>query len=155
VKPLNELQVFEYQENQIRTVVDEQGNPWWVAKDVCTGLGYSRFDSNLLGNVPEEWKGTKPIRTPGGEQDMLCLSEQGLYFFLARSDKPSAFPFQKWIAGDVIPSIRKHGMYATPQTVEQLIADPDTIITILQEIKKGYETEGRFLRCGYWLKARH
>lgn len=108
---MNELQVFEYQSNEIRTVIDEQGNPWLVAKDVCTGLGYSRFDSNLLGNVPEDWKGTKPIRTPGGEQEMLCLSEQGLYFFLARSDKPSALPFQKWIAGDVIPSIRKTGGY--------------------------------------------
>jgi hypothetical protein len=51
---------------------------------------------------------------PGGNQEMLCLSEQGLYFFLGRSDKPLVLPFQKWIAGDVIPAIRKKGFYAVP-----------------------------------------
>ena len=110
---MNELKVFEYNENQIRTFVDDKCNLWLVAKDVCGVLGYAMNSSiaQLISNVPMEWKGIKPIDTPGGEQDMLCLSEQGLYFFLARSDKPSALPFQKWIAGDVIPSIRKTGGY--------------------------------------------
>jgi hypothetical protein len=57
-------------------------------------LDYSRFDTNLLSGVPGEWKGTKRIRTLGGEQEMWCLTEQGLYFFLARSDKPAALPFE-------------------------------------------------------------
>ncbi len=111
---MNELQVFEYNENQIRTFVDDKCNPWLVAKDVCGVLGYAMSSSiaQLITNVPMEWKGIKPIDTPGGEQEMLCLSEQGLYFFLARSDKPSALPFQKWIAGDVIPSIRRTGSYS-------------------------------------------
>lgn len=134
---MNELQVFQYQSNQIRTILDDQGNPWLVAKDIAETLGYADGSNpaRLTGNIPEEWKGVKRIHTPGGEQEMLCLSEQGLYFFLARSDKPSALPFQKWIAGDVIPSIRKHGIYATPQTVEQIISDPDTMITLLQQLK--------------------
>jgi hypothetical protein len=85
-----------------------------VGKDTTEAMGYERFDSHLFDKVPEEWKGTKPIRTPGGTQNMLCLSEQGLYFFLGRSDKPAALPFQKWIAGEVIPSIRKTGSYALP-----------------------------------------
>ena len=62
--------------------------------------------------------------------------EQGLYFFLARSDKPMALPFQKWLAGDVLPSIRRHGLYATPNTVEAMIADPDTAIMLLQNLKR-------------------
>ena len=60
---------------------------------------------------PEDWKGIKPIDTLGGTQQMICLSEQGLYFFLGRSDKPKALPYQKWIAGEVVPSIRKTGEY--------------------------------------------
>jgi hypothetical protein len=67
--------------------------------------------NNLFGNVPEQWKGHKRIMTLGGEQDMLCLTEQGVYFFLGRSDKPKALPYQMWIAGDVVPSIRKTGTY--------------------------------------------
>lgn len=56
-------------------------------------------------------EGSNRIATPGGEQEMLTLSEQGLYFFLGRSDKPRALPFQKWLAGEVLPAIRKTGKY--------------------------------------------
>ncbi len=108
------LQVFGYEGKEIRTAL-EKGEVWVAAKDVAEVLGYARFDSNLIAQVPDEWKGTKRIRTLGGDQKMLCLSEQGLYFFLARSDKPKALPFQKWIAGEVLPAIRKTGTYATPK----------------------------------------
>lgn len=87
------------------------GDPWWVAKDVCEALDYQRFDSNLIKHVPDQWKGTNRIRTPGGPQDMLLISEQGLYFFLGRSDKPKALPFQRYYAGEVLPEIRKTGRY--------------------------------------------
>ena len=63
------------------------------------------------------------------------MTEQGLYFFLGRSDKKKALPYQMWVAGQVVPSIRKHGMYITPKTQEELIADPDLIIKIAQEVK--------------------
>jgi prophage antirepressor-like protein len=59
----------------------------------------------LFKSVPEEWRGGNLISTLGGDQEMLCISEQGLYFFLARSDKPAALPFQKKIAGEVIPCL--------------------------------------------------
>jgi prophage antirepressor-like protein len=110
---MNDLVNFTYEGRKIRTVI-EDGEPWWVGKDTMEALGYERFDSHLFDKVPGEWKGTKPIRTPGGMQNMLCLSEQGLYFFLGRSDKEAALPFQKWIAGEVVPSIRKTGSYALP-----------------------------------------
>lgn len=88
-----------------------------VGKDVLRALGYAESSTaaQVFASVPEEWKGIKPIDTLGGEQQMLCLSEQGLYFFLGRSDKPAALPYQKWIAGEVVPSIRKTGMYAMPK----------------------------------------
>jgi anti-repressor protein len=128
--------VFGYEGKEIRTTF-ENGEVWVAAKDVAEVLGYAKSSSiaQLMGNVPEEWKGIKRIDTPGGIQDMLCLSEQGLYFFLARSDKPKALPFQKWIAGEVLPSIRKHGLYATPATLETMLSDPDTMISVLQKLK--------------------
>jgi prophage antirepressor-like protein len=123
---MNELQTFDFESKPVRTLTIG-GEPWWVAKDVAEALGYPETSNpaRLFAHVPEEWRGVNPIDSLGCEvnpihltsrarktQDMLCLSEQGLYFFLGRSDKPAALPFQKWIAGEVIPSIRKTGGYA-------------------------------------------
>lgn len=102
---------------QVRTT-EKDGQVWFVAKDVAAALEYSE-DSNasrLFASVPEEWKGVNRIHTLGGEQDMLTITEQGLYFFLGRSDKPKALPFQKWVAGEILPSIRKTGSYTTKPT---------------------------------------
>ena len=82
---------------------------------------------------------------------MLCLTEQGLYFFLGRSDKKAALPYQMWIAGDVVPSIRKHGGYLTPETAERILNDPDVMIEIL----KAYKNERAKVKeleaaCGQW-----
>lgn len=102
-----ELKVFSFNDSNTRVIVVD-GEPWIVATDVAEALEYSEASrpSRLFQAVPDEWKGVKRIHTPGGEQSMLCLSEQGLYFFLGRSDKPKALPYQKWIAGEVVPSIR-------------------------------------------------
>ena len=123
------LQVFSGNGFSIR-ITSENGEIWFVAKDIAEALGYSETTisanmSNLFGNVPEMWKGNKRFivsSANGVEQtrDMLCVTEQGLYFFLGRSDKPKALPYQMWIAGDVVPSIRKTGSY----TVRQNTAAP-------------------------------
>ena len=106
---------YAFGENLVRVLMDENGDPIFVAKDVTRALEYSSTNvTELCRHVPEEWKGSRRIATPGGEQEMLVLTEQGLYFFVARSDKPGALPFQKWLAGEVLPSIRKTGRYATP-----------------------------------------
>ena len=106
------IKIFERQEfGQVR-VVDVNGEPWFVASDVARALGYASTNmTTVFQAVPEEWKGSNPIATPGGMQDMLVISEQGLYFFLGRSDKPKALPYQMWVAGDVVPTIRKTGGY--------------------------------------------
>ena len=133
----NSLQVFKSGNFSVRTIEDN-GEIWFVAKDVMNALEYSTTSTpaQLMQSVPEIWKGTKRICTPGGEQEMLCLTEQGLYFFLGRSDKKAALPYQMWIAGDVVPSIRKHGIYATPTKIEEMLADPDTMIKTLQALKE-------------------
>lgn len=138
------LQVFTSTEGlQLRTHTDDDGITWFCAKDIATALDYSE-DSNparLFGNVPDIWKGVKRFHTTSDKatarpyQEMLCLTEQGVYFFLGRSDKKKALPYQMWIAGEVVPSIRKHGVYLTPQAQEELLTDPDFIIRLAQELK--------------------
>lgn len=112
----NGIKVFEQAGIGSVRVVMRNGEPWFVAKDVIRALGYADFynPSRATQVIPEEWKGVQRMHTPGGEQTMLTISEQGLYFFLGRSDKPAALPYQKWIAGEVLPSIRKTGSYSAP-----------------------------------------
>jgi len=112
----NSLQVFNNGQFSVRSVY-ENGEIWFVARDIATALEYPENSinqvNNLCANVPEIWKGHKRIMTVNrGEQEMLCLTEQGVYFFLGRSDKPKAQPYQIWIAQDVVPSIRKTGSYS-------------------------------------------
>ena len=128
------IQIFSNEEFQVRTIEDN-GEIWFVAKDVAEALEYSYWQPNIVAHVPEVWKGIKRINTPGGYQEMLCLTENGVYFFLGRSDKKKALPYQMWIAGDVVPSIRKHGMYATPAKVEDILSNPEAFIQVLQAYK--------------------
>lgn len=130
----NAIQIFSNEEFQVRTIEDN-GEIWFVAKDVAEALEYSYWQPNIVAHVPEVWKGIKRINTPGGYQEMLCLTENGVYFFLGRSDKKKALPYQMWIAGEVVPSIRKHGMYATPAKVEDILSNPDAFIQVLQAYK--------------------
>ena len=113
---MNSVQVFSGPDFSVRTIEDN-GEIWFVAKDVAKALEYKENSnpSRLVQSVPEMWKGVKRIHTLGGEQELLCLSEQGVYFFLGRSDKKKALPYQMWIAGDVVPSIRKTGNYSVKQ----------------------------------------
>lgn len=134
---MNNIQLFTHDQFGDVRAIDHDGNPVIVGKDVAEAMGYSEFSNpaRLFQHVPDEWKGLYPIHTPGGTQDMLCLTEQGLYFFLARSDKPTALPFQKWLAGEVLPMVRKHQAYLTPSKIEEVLTDPDTIIRLATTLK--------------------
>lgn len=120
----NGIQVFEQCEfGQVR-VVNVDGEPWFVAKDVLRALEYADDynPSRAMQAIPDEWKGVQRMHTLGGEQEMLTISEPGLYFFLGRSDKPAALPYQKWISGEVMPSIRKTGGYSmAPKTYAEAL----------------------------------
>ena len=131
------IQIFESPEfGEVRTT-EHNGEIAFVAKDIAERLGYTwKGMTGTMPHIPEEWQGVCSVQTPGGTQEMAILTEQGLYFFLARSDKPLALPFQKWIAGEVVPTIRKHGAYLTPDTIEKVLSDPDTIIKIATQLKE-------------------
>lgn len=114
---MNDLQVFTNEQFGNVRVLNMNGELLFCGKDVLDALSYSENSnpSKAFKAVPDVWKGMYPIHTPGGNQSMLCLSEQGLYFFLGRSDKSKALPYQMYIAGEVVPSIRKHGGYISGQ----------------------------------------
>ena len=102
-----------YQSDQFGSVrvVIRDGDPWFVAKDVCDALGLSDT-SKACERLDDDEKGTNSIRTRGGMQEMTIVSEPGLYSLVLRSNKPEAKAFKRWITHDVIPSIRKTGKYS-------------------------------------------
>lgn len=116
-----DLQVFDGGKFGEVRVINEDGETWVVAEDVLRALGYSEKSrpARVCAAVPDDWRGVKVCHTPGGDQKLLCLKEFGLYFFLGRVNKDRALPFQRWVSGEVIPSIRRTGAYIAP------IAKPD------------------------------
>lgn len=129
---MNLTQIFNYNGNQVRTVMVD-GEPWFVAKDVC---GILEIDTSQTRRLDDDEKGLHSIQTPGGLQDVTCVNEPGLYNLIFGSRKQEAKDFKRWITHDVIPSIRKHGAYMTPQTLEVALSNPDTMIQILTRLKE-------------------
>lgn len=131
---MSEIQVFNNEQfGSIRTA-GTADNPMFCLADICkvlelqTGATKNRLDQ----------KGVNLINTPtsSGEQQMIFINEKNLYRVIMRSDKPQAEPFQDWVCGDVLPSIRKHGMYATRATVENMLNDPENAILMLQAYQR-------------------
>ena len=112
-------------------VVECEGEPWFVAKDVCECLELTDV-SKTISLLDDDEKGTNSIRTPGGEQQMLVISEPGLYSLILRSRKPEAKAFKRWIIHEVVPSIRKRGLYATEAVMDRILDDLDLGISLLQ-----------------------
>ena len=106
------LKVFEKAEFGRVRVVECEGEPCFVTKDVCECLELTDV-SKTISLLDDDEKGTNSIRTLGGEQQMLVISEPGLYSLIFRSRKPEAKAFKRWIIHEVVPSIRKRGLYAT------------------------------------------
>lgn len=131
---MNELQIFNYNDKQVRTV-EKDGDVWWVLKDVCDILDLNS-PHKVAERLEEDEKGRNLIPTPGGDQEMAIINESGLYNVILRSDKPEAKPFRKWVTSEVLPSIRKHGAYMTPETLEAAILNPDTMIRICNALKQ-------------------
>ena len=124
---------FEYESTNLRALAIN-GDPWFITKDACAILGIGNVGQAVL-NLDDDEKGVTITDTLGGPQKTSIISESGLYSLILRSRKPEARKFKRWITHEVIPSIRKHGMYATPQAAEAMLNDPDMMIRVLEEIK--------------------
>ena len=132
---MNELQIFKSSEfGQVRTVTIA-GEPWLVGKDVATILGYERTADAIRAHVDDDDKGVGEIQTPGGKQKIVIINESGLYSLVLSSKLPTAKKFKHWITSEVLPAIRKHGAYMTPEKIEEALLNPDTIIKLATELK--------------------
>jgi len=132
---MDQLRVFNFNQNQIRTIF-KNGQPWFVAKDVCNVLEISdaRKSVNLL---DEDERNIIPVTDSlGRNQDTFIINEPGLYSLILRSRKPEAKEFKRWITHEVIPSIRKHGAYMTPEKIKEVLLNPDTIIKLATSLKE-------------------
>ncbi|MDF0102379.1 phage antirepressor, partial [Staphylococcus pseudintermedius] len=140
---MQELQIFNFEELPVRTLtVDDE--PYFVGKDVAEILGYSKARNAIAKHVDFEDKKDAPIQGPlGGTQKMTIINESGLYSLIFSSKLESAKRFKRWVTSEVLPAIRKHGIYATDSVIEQTIQNPDYIIHVLTEFKK--EREGRLV----------
>ncbi len=114
---MNALQVFSYQDSQIRTYTDESGEVWLVAKDVCGVLGI--VDTHVaIRELDDDEKGRCNIPTPGGMQNMSIINEPGLYKLTFKSRKPGAKEFTRKVTHEILPQIRKTGFYVAPEVME-------------------------------------
>ena len=141
---MNDLTIFNYEGKEVRTVLKD-GQTWWVAKDVCDVFGESNRNRAMQALYDDE-KGYTQMTTPGGVQQVAIVNEPGLYSLLFAMQPSKARgvsdeyiqkreeglrKFKRWVTHEVLPSIRKHGLYA----VDELLADPDLLIEALQELK--------------------
>lgn len=134
---MNKIQIFNNPDfGEIRTMVDDAGKPLFCGKDVAVALGYSNPSKALS----DHCKGGVTNRYPivdalGRTQEAVFISEGDIYRLIFSSKLPNAEKFTDWVTEDVLPTIRKHGAYMTPETIEAALLNPDTLIKLATELK--------------------
>ena len=126
------LKLFENPQFRVRVIM-RCAEPWFVAKDACDCLKITN-SRDAVSRLDDDEKGVGKADTLGGSQDMMLISESGLYTLIMRSNKTEAKVFRKWVTSEVLPSIRKTGSYGI-RTVDDMINDPDTAIRLLTQLK--------------------
>lgn len=117
---MNQLQLFDFEGNQIRTLTTDKGETWWVLSDVCKALRLSN-PSVVASRIDPDSRSKSDL---GRQGEAVIVNESGLYEVILRSDKPEAKQFRKWVTHEVLPSIRKHGGYLAGQetmTPEEMV----------------------------------
>lgn len=146
---MNEVKIFENEQfGNVRTITINN-EPWFVLKDICDTFGETNY-RRISGKLDDTEKGVSQIDTPGGTQNMTIVNESGLYstLFAMQPEKARGVTeeyitdrqnrlrsFKLWITHDVLPFIRKHGAYIAPDTIEKILHDPDTLISLAQQLK--------------------
>jgi prophage antirepressor-like protein len=125
---MSNLQVFNFEQRQVR-VIEHDGEPWFVARDVCDVLELVN-SREAISPLDDDEKGVRKTDTLGGTQDMNIISESGLYALILRSNKVEARKFRKWVTSEVLPAIRKTGAYTAPTDMDK--DDRDALIRELR-----------------------
>ena len=134
----NELEVFNYNGNNVRTVIID-GEVWFVAKDICDVLDISN-SRDAISELDNDERADVAINDGNrGNPNTSIISESGVYALVFKSRKPEAKLFSRWVRHEVLPAIKKNGVYMTPEAQYEFITSPDFIIKLAQEIKKQRE----------------
>ena len=112
-----------FNDSSVRMILDDNGRPMWPVSDLADVLGVAN-SRRVVGRFPESEKGVRTVYTLGGEQEMLCVYESGLYRLIFKSRKPEAEKFQNFIFQEVIPSLHRHGCYPPPKEDQEIIDQP-------------------------------
>ncbi len=122
---------------EVRTMMRD-GEPWFVAADVCRALDIKN-NRDAVERLDDDEKGVVSTDTPGGVQSVTIINEPGLYALVLGSRKPEAKAFKRWITHEVIPSIRKNGAYLTPEAAYKMLSDPQNLIQLLTTLSEKNE----------------
>ena len=132
----NQLQIFRNPEfGEVRTQVDEKGEPWFCAKDVCDALKHTNSRRAIAQLVDEGDVTKRYTPTSSGDQLMTYINESGLYSLILFSKLESAKRFKHWVTSDVLPTIRKRGAFFTNDALERAVREPDFLIKLASAIK--------------------
>ena len=138
---MQEIQIFNNAEfGSVRTL-EVNGEPYFVGKDVAEILGYAKSENAIATHVDNEDKTTTLIQGTGSnyKSNAVVINESGLYSLILSSKLPTAKKFKHWVTSEVLPSIRKHGAYMTPQVIEQTLTNPDFLIQLATMLKNEQE----------------
>ena len=133
----NQLQIFSNPEfGEVRTQVDEKGEPWFCAKDVCCALGYNNSRDAVRRHVEmDDVVKHDTIDSMSRKQQVIFINESGLYALIFSSKLDSAKRFKHWVTSEVLPTIRKRGAYMTNDALERAVREPDFLIKLASAIK--------------------
>ena len=120
------LSVFKFDSLEVRTVIGEDGQPWFVAADVCAALDVGNV-SMAVSRLDEDEKGISSVDTHGGAQEQAIINESGLYSLILTSRKAEAKRFKKWVTSEVLPSIRKTGTYSAAPAAGKVAQDIEAL----------------------------
>lgn len=130
------LQIFNDPEFGDVRGVEIDGEPWLVGKDVAMALGYSDTAQAIRKHIDGEDKGVVDLTTPGGVQKTTIINESGFYSLVFSSKLPGAKKFKRWVTSEILPSIRKHGAYMTPEALKEALANPEYAIEVFKRLKE-------------------
>lgn len=135
---MTDIQIFKNEQfGEVRTIAKD-GEPWFVAADVCKALEIGN-PTDAIRRLDTDERTLVSIEGASNGLPVNAVSEAGLYTLVLGSRKPEAKAFKRWITHEVIPTIRRHGAYATETTIENIIADPESGIKLLQALKAEQE----------------
>ena len=144
---MTDLQIFNSPEFGAIRTIEKDGEPWFVGKDVAEILGYANASKAVSTHVDDEDKtfimldiaDSQNGNVLAGQSKTTIINESGLYSLVLSSKLPTAKKFKRWVTSEVIPSIRKHGGYLTPDKLEEVLLKPDTLIQLAQNLKAEQE----------------